>query len=106
MKSGNSGASETLRCEMKRLPEKAVRIAVRQSPDKSHIQKKMTAKKAVIFSGGTEKCRAYVSVGIRQPQPESFVCDQPSEIAPVGHAPAQEPQEMQVSGSITYCPSP
>lgn len=29
-----------------------------------------------------------------------------SEIAPTGHTPAQEPQLMQVSGSISYLPSP
>ena len=34
------------------------------------------------------------------------VCDQPSLIAPVGQTPAQVPQLMQVSASITYCPSP
>lgn len=36
----------------------------------------------------------------------SYKLNYSSEIAPVGHAPAQVPQEMQVSASITYCPSP
>ena len=61
---------------------------------------------AIGFFLASKERHHYVSAGIRQPQSETIVRDQPSEIAPVGHAPAQEPQEMQVSASITYCPSP
>jgi hypothetical protein len=35
-----------------------------------------------------------------------YVFYQPSLIAPVGHTPAQVPQLMQVSASISYFPSP
>ena len=35
-----------------------------------------------------------------------YVFNYSSEIAPVGHTPAQVPQLIQVSASITYCPSP
>lgn len=33
-------------------------------------------------------------------------CNYSSSIAPVGHTPAHVPQLMQLSASITYCPSP
>ena len=73
-------------------------------------KKEMTAA-GLSFPSGISRYRPYVSAVLRQLHSENCLRSagsdpQPWEIAPVGHAPAQEPHSMQVSGSITYCPSP
>ena len=44
--------------------------------------------------------------GTKESQATLCLSDYSSEIAPVGHVPAQEPQEMHESASISNLPSP